>query len=249
MKREDTVVVYDMNDFFQTDDKAVVKHRNSYYSRIEEYDNQGKYIRTWSSAAEAADYHNLALVTILNCCKGFHLIVRKINKIFLFEEDGISERIAKIQTTVSLNNKASCLEVKEFDLSGNLLNKYPSISKAADANKTFNSTIRMVCKGERLFWKNKIFLFLNDCIDNRLELIKQEQYSKLAHDSIIEYTRGGILKNYWKSAVSIAEYYNIPITEILDCCVGKRNTSHNKIFLFSKDNIQDRLQQIKDRKK
>lgn len=248
---EDPVII-DFSDFLNRNSPKT-SHRKSYYGRIEEYTIDGIFIRNWESAAEAAECYNVSNVRISECVRGRTPAVYKIQRIFIREGESIIERLNELdEIETNSKNKPSKVAVDEYDIKGNYIKSYDSISAINDACP---DVVRKVCTGKILFSKigKRIFLYKGSSINERLELIKQEKYNSYLSKSINEYNKNGskiitVLK-HWKSVSDITAEYGISPNKILDCCFGNINYIKNKIFLFSGDSIKKRLKVISSKNK
>lgn len=66
--------------------------------------------------------------------------------------------------------------------------------------------------------------------------------------SVDEYTTDGLYIKTWEKVSLASQKYNIPTTNISKCCKGSIKTICGRIFLKHGDSIQDRLEQLKNRK-
>ena len=226
-----------------------IKHKRGYYGKIDEYTLDGIYIRTWLSSKEIGEHFNISHTTILRCCHEKILIVEKIGRIFLFENDDIKLRLHKIEkqnkNTFLGQNKAYKLAIDEYDIQGNLVRLWDSISEIGYRKKVINC-----CLGKTLHTKNnEIYLFHGDDINLRLKLIEEKKYQDAMSKSIDEYSTDGKLIKHWKQIENIRLEYNIPSHKIIDSCFGNINSINKRIFLFSGDSINKRLKIIKSKKK
>ena len=216
------------------------RYRDSYYGRICEYTLGGQFIRSYASSREAAEKYNITPTTISACCKGSRLYVHKISRIFLYANRSVQKRLNAIKN----QRKHPCgksyrVAVEEYDLDGNLIKVWDTLS-SIDYCPT---RVREICRGERLYGRigHRIFLFPDDDIQKRLELIKLETYRKNLNKSIDEYTVKGSFRYHWKNAREIAKKYKFKIRDIVDCCTGDKFSINGSIFLFSGDSIKTRL--------
>lgn len=244
---EDTVF-HTLEDFEEFQNKNIIHHRESPYGRIEEYDLKGEYIRTWDSSGEIANHYGIHKGPVAECARGDHLFIHKIGRIFLREGADIKERLALIEKRICIG-KSTGIKIDQYDIRGNLVKVWASLAEAGETG-TYPKTIKSVCVGKKLYdCKKRIWLLHGQSIEARLELIKQQEYQKAMRKSIDEYSKEGFITKHWKNASSVANEYGIPITKILDSCLNKSNSVKGKIFLFSGENIEERLKRIKSKKK
>ena len=245
----DDVVVLDLSEF-QDRKPPKINHRKSYYGRIEEYDVDGNFIRTWNSSGDAAEYYHKNPGVINECCRNEAGIIYKINRIFIREGFDIQKRLKNIKESERRRLRHRFKEVFEFDNKGKLISVWSSITQVAEHYNVHNSYIVKCCKGKPLISKfNAIFLFDTSQIKERLEAIEQNTIAKNISRSIDEYSKKGELLSHWKSVADISEKYSYPANKIILCCLGRISYFKKSIFLFSGENIKERLKLINSKKK
>ena len=239
-----------LDDFARMKSRTPTKHRKSYYFRIDEYTMDGEYIRTWNSTNEAADFHRIVPTTVKYCANGSPLYTEKIGRIFLKEGSSIEERLKKIDQLSTLpKRKPVRVAIKEYDMKGNLIIIYPSIASAVGHCDNKN-IVPKVISGKWLHTEDgRIFLREGDDIKTRLELIKQRNYNANMDRSIDMYSLGGKSNGHFRNAAEAADRFHISILSVLDCCLGVTTRCKGNIFLFSGDNIKERLKLIKEKEK
>jgi hypothetical protein len=242
--------VLTLDDFARMKSKTPTKHRKSYYSRINEYTLDGEYIRTWNSTNEAADFHRIAPTTVRCCVNGSPLYTEKIGRIFLKEGSSIEERLRKIDQSSTLpKRKLTRVAIKEYDMKGNLIIIYPSIESAV-GHCDNNHAVLKVISGKWLHTEDgRIFLREDDDIKTRLELIKQRNYNANMDRSIDMYSLGGKPNGHFRNAAEVADRFHISVLSVLDCCLGVTTRCKGNIFLFSGNNVKERLKLIKEKEK
>ena len=245
---EDTVEI-DFSEF-QNREPLKINHRKSYYGRVEEYDVDGNFIRTWNSSGDAAEHHNTISNIIDSCCRNQAGIIQKLGRIFIREGFDIEKRLENIEASKRKGFKPRIKEVFEFNSKGKLVTTWPSITMVAEHYKVHNSYIAGCCNGDPLISKyNTIFLFDKSQIKSRLEAIELNEIAKSMDKSIDEYSKKGILRNHWKSVADISDKYGYPANKIILCCLGRINYFKSSIFLFSGKSIKERLKLINLKKK
>ena len=108
----------------------------------------------------------------------------------------------------------------------------------------------MCCQGKTLTAIGKIFLYLDDSIEERLKRIakRRHQPSITQKVKVIEYTFEGNIVRKWKSMTEAEKFYNLPQGTICRCCKGNRLTTHGKIFLYERHSIEKRLKLINSKR-
>jgi predicted DNA-binding protein YlxM (UPF0122 family) len=155
-------------------------------------------------------------------------------------------------------NAPSVNLVREYTLDGQFIRIWSSINQVATAFNVPHSTIYSCIKGNRLSVKGRIFLQGLDIIEERLSLIQkekerqefirsvEEEYKKTYQINV--YTSSG---EFLRTCYSIAEasrIYAIPKSSIYNGLSGKSTVTNGLCFLYSDEDIADRLKKIKRRK-
>jgi len=247
----DDIVMLSLDDFAKLKNKKPVKHRKSYYNQIDEYTIDGVYVRTWQNSNVIGEFYGISSCHIRECVNGKILSIEKIGKIFLKENSDIKQRLKEIEASkLHPTGKAARIVVKEYNLKGNLVMVYPSISIAADYHKKHCYTLYSIINGKRLCTDDgKIFLREGQSIEERLEMIKQRNYNECMGKSIDMYSLKGTPNGHFRNASDVAERFNISALSVIDSCLGVTKQCKGNIFLFSGDSIKERLKQIKQKKK
>lgn len=224
------------------------KFYNTY--KVDEYTIDGEFLRRWDSPQQAADHYGISRSAIRSCARGNQLSVSKIGKIFLKEGEDISERLKAIDNQEAFSRaKPTNVPIRQYDIEGKFIQFYPNICVAADRNNLQTYTISNIAKGTHLISSDgKIFLRDGESIEHRLELIKQYNYDNSLDKSVDMYSRKGTLLKHWRSIKEAAAHFNISTIPIIDTCFGRQNFCKGLIFLFSGEDINERLKRIKRKK-
>lgn len=107
-------------------------YKSSVLKKVSQYDLQGNFIKEFESITIASNETNVEHTLISDCCKG--ITNRSGNFIFKFE------KVEKVEPYV-----ARTKQVAQFDLAGNLIKKYDSITDACRETKITN--VAKACKG------------------------------------------------------------------------------------------------------
>lgn len=254
-------VIMTMEDFADMRVKEPQKKWENAYKDVIEYSLEGVFIRTFSSAAEAARFHRVQYEVVGACCRGTRMYSAKTNTIFLYRGDDISERLGKIkQSSLEPSKNPHGKEVYEYTLNGRFIAKYPTAVQAASANKVKPLYIRNCCEGKRRIYIDKrIFLYKDGDIKQRVKEVKAELYKlskkRPLYREVDEYTLEGEFVKGYPSASAASRELNIHVSDITRCCNGgdkhylNKYTTKGRIFLWVGDSISDRLEQIKQNKK
>lgn len=246
---DEDIVIMSFDDFKPKKQKPPqYKFYNSY--KVDEYTIDGEFLRRWDSPQQAADHYGISRSAIGSCARGKQLSVPKIGKIFLKEGEDISERLKTIDNQGAFPGaKPKSVPIRQYDIKGKLIQVYPNICVAADSNNLQAHTIRGIAKGTHLISSDgKIFLRDGESIEHRLELIKQYNYNASLDKSVDMYSQKGTLLKHWHSVKEAAAHFNISAIPIIDTCFDRQNFCKGQIFLFSGEDINERLKRIKRKK-
>ena len=148
--------------------------------------------------------------------------------------------------------------VKEYDLEGNFIKNWNSVSQVANAFGTSYSKIRGVMNGRFLQANGRIFLKMEDNIQDRLHRIEEEKKKAELKESIEQaykeakeirvYTSSGKYLRTCSNIKEAAQIYSIPAPIICNHFNNKSCVTNGLVFLNSSQSIEDRLKRIKNRK-
>jgi hypothetical protein len=255
------IVVYSLEDFAGIGNKSPQKRRHELFKPVVEYTKEGIYVASYTSAMEASEITGLAAPTIRGVCSGRVLCTNEEhgNKIFLYRGDDIAKRMNIIQEKqykYIINHHVSKIkQVCEYTLGGRLLYKYSAVKDAALANNITTYMVYSCCKGKRLFVENRIFLFPDGDIKQRVKEVKAELYrlskKRPKYREVDEYSPDGKFVKAYPSASAASRELGIHVSDITRCCNGYDGYGYNKymtkgrIFLWIGDSISERLEDIK----
>lgn len=254
-------VEFDVGELPVMKSRAPEKTRQDYVKPVVEYSPEGVFVAAYDSATAASKATGVNVSTIKALCIGTQLIAsnKNGNRIFLFRGDDIIKRIEKIEANKDnykfLFPKAHGKKVLEYTLGGRLLYTHPFGTIAARLHKVSSHLITNCCKGRRLFIDNRIFLYEDGDIKERVRLVKQELYKisnkRPKYRPVDAYTlEGNFIKSY-PSASAAYRDLDVHVSDITRCCNGTDGYGHNyyqtkgKIFLWVGESISERLEQLK----
>lgn len=230
---------------------------------VVEYDMDGIFIAAYDSIKEAADKTERSTAVISHICTGKYLHTSDCMRIFLYRGDDINKRLQEIKERKDKYNLlhphfTSAKEVCEYTLGGRFLFKYPTIKQAAAVNKVTIGMISKCCKGKKLFIEQRIFMYPDGDIKQRVKDVKAELYrlskKRPRYREVDVYSLDGEFLYAFPSASAASRQLNTHVSDITRCCNGidgrGRNalTAKGKIFLWVGDSISNRLEQIKQLK-
>lgn len=138
---------------------------------VDEYDINGKYIKTYQSLTEI----NATPSSIKRCCKG-ETLYTKYNKIFLFSGSSIKTRLLLIEQ--KRYEEALDKSVNEYSKEGKIIYHWRSTADIVEKYNISATKIIDCCLGKSNSVRGKIFLFSGDSIRERMKRIKSKKKIK-----------------------------------------------------------------------
>lgn len=185
---------------------------------VTQYSIDGNKLQDFKSITEASINLKLNINRILSCCKGRGKTCG--NYTFRYKYDTFEKFSVKYKTTGA--------PIIQYDLLGNKLNEFSSISLAE--NITGLTTVGAVCRGEKLTSGNFIFRFVGDKFD-KFRLTSEKIKKIVQYDSL-----GNILNN-WGSIKDASITLKIDQSDICNTCKGIRNSAGGFIFRYINDDF------------
>ena len=128
---------------------------SSCYKQIDQYDEYGTKLKTWNSITDISDYYGITITSISDCCRGKSKSC--IKYIWRYHNDSFDKfkNMEKVR-------------VVNYDLSGNIIGIYNSISDAARevyGDVSYVSAIVANCKGKYNICKGSVWRYEFDSFD------------------------------------------------------------------------------------
>lgn len=122
-------------------DRMREKYQNT--KSINQYDADGKYLMTWDSAEQIADYFHIGRNTVYSAC--YKTAALTCGSYFRYEED------VPAGEDICVGMKSSTAGVKQYTKDGTFVKEYSSTSEAARelGGKATEANICACCKGNR----------------------------------------------------------------------------------------------------
>ena len=149
----------------------------------------------------------------------------------------------------------SAKKVFQYDLNGNFIKTWYSVSDAC--RETGISSIEACCKGHYTTAGGYIWLYDNNIEDRlkRLHKVHDLHLSAITR-KVAQYTMDGKLIKIYPTITEAARVFNSTLkknlTTVRRCisssCEGGQFTAYQYIWIYAEDNIQDRLNAIKNNK-
>lgn len=118
--------------------------------KVNQYDTNGNFIQSFESFRDAGKSLNINHGNISRCCSGIY----KHTGGYIFKKENDKENINSLK---HINARPKI--VIEFDLNGNKINEYKSISEASKQTKIDSGNISKVCNNKLSKIKNRKFKF------------------------------------------------------------------------------------------
>lgn len=147
-----------------------------------------------------------------------------------------------------------------YDINGKFLQDFESQTKASEYYKIGLTQISNSCIGKILTASDMIFIFSEDSIDQRLELIKQNSKiinritnrANTKNREILQFSVFGELISKFSSSEEAANLYHVRKSDINKVAKGLKNTEVGSIWIFkdeySIENLKNRINIINKHK-
>jgi hypothetical protein len=180
------------------------------YKKVCKFSLCGEFLDEYDSITQASEINNLFIENISRCCLGkanthggFFWSFKKENNYFIKDR----------------RNK----EIHQFDLDGNLINKYASITEAALNTGIIHSHISLCCNGVLLKIKKTYFRYCDNIFPLKSKKLTNRPILKIESDNIIEF----------ESLKKASEVLNISTKNIIERC--KKSKYYDNLYLIYKD--------------
>lgn len=190
---------------------------------IDCYDLQGNYIETFSSMVEALPgiKHYSGISAVCNHKRNY-----AYGKIWRYQGEPVTkEDLEKVKKSL---NKAKYKEVLIIDLEGNILDRFPSLTKAGQSKKWGSiSNLRCAMKGHNAHGNS--FLAKNHFICSSMEDFyeKRKKYEDFLKSKIVlQYTLDDEFIAEYPSVMEASRVLNKSWASIFRCCKGQQQEAH-----------------------
>ena len=136
-------------------------------------------------------------------------------------------------STGHMNNSMS-IPVYKYDLDGNFICEYPSLSEAERATGISNSAISGCCKGKHLYTKDCQWSYKKVDKMPQVDIFQlRQKHRKGKGLSVYQYTLdGNFVKHYQTIELVIKENPTFNANGIYKCCIGKNKSSCNYMWFY-----------------
>lgn len=196
---------------------------NYCYKKISQYDMDGNLIKVWDSMTDIADHYDVTKSSISACCRG--KAKSCMNYVWRYYNDSFDkyENIQKIK-------------VINYDLNGNILGIYDSISDAARivyGDVSHVGAIVANCRGKYNKCKGTVWRYEFDSFD-KYSLENKSKYRKTKKVNC--YTMEGIFIKTYNSVKEATHELNLKsISSVQESCVNHKKHARNMLWYYSDD--------------
>lgn len=187
--------------------------------RVSQYDLQGNFIKTYSSATEAANAVGSSNTHILLCCKG------KCKSCYGYQWTYEGD------TPPSKYRKYEVSKIYQYALTGEYIKCFDSCEEASEETELPMAVIYSCCNGNTNCGGN--FIWSYEYSD------KVKPYTRLKNDMpVVQYSATGEKIQEFDSIAEAVRFLNKPrsaASNICYCCQGKRNKAYGYIWRYKED--------------
>lgn len=199
---------------------------NTCQKRIDQYDMNGNFIKTWNSLTEASDFYQVTKSSISSCCRGKSKSCA--NYIWRFCGDSFN-----------LYTNTQVVQVKQFSIDGKLLNVFKSIAEASRyllGNENGISGIVSCCKGKQHIAYGYVWRY----IDNNFEDYSIQR--KICKINIHKVNCYSLDNQYICTYESVKDATNKlglkSISSIQESCTNHKKHARNFLWFYADDQNQ-----------
>ena len=186
---------------------------------VYQFDIYGNFINEFYSAHEASRQTGIDYSSICSCCRKEKQSAKNYQWSYNLNDPDIKD----ISKTIKYMNRV----INQYDLLGNLLCSYSTLSEASEKTNIAKATISKVCHGKGKTAGGYIWRYS----DNIFDLTSQPSYYTKAVEC---YDLNGNLLGEFKSMTEASKIMNISISNISEVCNNKKKSVKNLIWKFKK---------------
>lgn len=123
------------------------------------------------------------------------------------------------------------LSVDVYNLDGEFVKSYNAITDAAAVENVPTTNISKCCKGQILTCNDRIFLYKNESINDRLDNIKGK--FKIKCKKVEAYNMEGTFLYRFNSVGEAAKFYHFSPKSIIECCKLRKDNNQKIIFRYA----------------
>lgn len=206
-------------------EQAKRKIAERFLDPVNQYDLNGKLIKSWNSIREAGRILDIDSSSIAKCCKGFY----KTSKNYVWRY--IGDTFDKYNLKKYQQPKRR-VKVKQFTTSGELLRIWESVSAASLSINTSTSSIISCCKGKkgRKTVKGYVWRYLDDDFD------KYNAYNE-KYSPVCQFDLNDNFIAEFKTIHEASGCTNVSSSNIISCCNNYTKKAGGYIWRYKGDYI------------
>ena len=225
----------------QSISKKYIEYINNNTRKINQYDLDGNFIRTWNSYHEIkSEFGEIERSVIYNCCvrKQYDASRRILSYLgfqwrFIDDCDDISKYERRKQDYSKIMRS-----VYEIDINGNIIAKYKSLKECSEITNTNVSSVKSVCKGDYATTKEHIFIYADEYneenIQKHISKVKNRVFAP--RKKVCEIDSQGNVINIYNSVRECAKSIGIKCeSDISGVCNGRLKTAKGRLFRYYDD--------------
>lgn len=210
-------------------DSMLKNHKASTQFPCYQYDSNGAFIKAYDSI-ESTNNEGFNPQLILKVCLKTIISHRGYYWRFTFGKNvGDNLTYDDMMENIDCSRRK---EVLQYDLNGNLIRKYKSVTEAAKSISDQSTNISKACKRKKSIIKNSIWRYSNEPL-NANEHIEVINFLNRKKKPVLQYDRNNNLMNQFESAADAARQTNCDPRGIIRCCNGEYSHHHNYIWKYA----------------
>ena len=225
---------------------------------VMEYTLDGEFIRSYKSVQEVCATLSLSATAVSQCCRGATLSCTKVNRIFLYGDADIEQRLQQILQDKGKRTHPNIISIREYQTDGKLVRTWHSIKSVTEAFNISRSKLEMHLKGSIVPIKGRFFLTGTENIENRVAAFVADRQKKLEKESLKHYaekalqidiyTSGGEFLKTCKDSKEVVKIYNVSFSDVSNHMLNRALVTKGLMFLPHGADIQERINKVKNRK-
>lgn len=207
---------------YEFDEFDKYEFKNRFSKKVNQYDMDGNFIKTFDSIKSVSDTYNVYSSNIVSCCKNKSISSCGFRWKYFTDNSQLKE--------IKDKNESKYIAVCKYSMDGELLETYKSVSDAAKSINKSTSAVSGVCKGKEKSIGGFIFRYQGD----EFNKYKFKGYLK---KPVIQYSLSNDFICKYDSIKEASIITKANESSIGACCKGKQESSCGFIWKYVDDNI------------
>lgn len=218
--------------------EKTIEYINNNSRKINQYDLQGNFIKTWNSYYEIKQsFKNASKATIYACCIRKERNKSSKNLSYLGYQWRFTDDCNDITEYKRRKQDYSVIEkpICEIDNNGNIIGEYISIQKCSELLNLNPSSISSVCLGRYATTKGHIFIYKDECNKENIQkhLSKMNNRVFAPRKKVCEIDKNGNILKIYNSVRECAKENNIKSeAQVSGVCNGRFKSAKGKLFRY-----------------